>query len=170
MRPTQIEAAGLDQFTPVPTPYERPLEVWTDQRWQGCHQKTLRSTYPTAIYYDHNWVAALGTITLWPIPTDCALTQLILYTPVALREFTTLDTPYTFPPGYRRFLRTNFAAEIASEYGKTLTNDQAGAARQSKAQVKRGNIRPVESRVDPALVRGGDYFDWRTGDWRSGAR
>lgn len=168
VRPTQIESAGLIQDTTVPTPYERPLEVWTDQRYQGCHQKTLTSTYPTAIYYDHNWVAGLGTVYLWPIPTDCALTQLVLYTPTALREFATLDTAYTFPPGYRRFLRTNFAGEVASEYGKQLTGDQVQAARHSKAQIKRGNVRPAETRVDRALVRGGDYFDWRTGDWRTG--
>lgn len=167
-RPTHIEGAGLIQDTSADTPYERPLDIWTDQRWQGCHQKTLTSTYPTSIYYDFNWDAGLARLYIWPIPTDCALTQLVLYTPVALLEFATLDTAYTFPPGYRRFIRTNFAAEIASEYGKTLTADQTMAARQSKAQIKRGNVRPVEARVDAALVSTQDYFDWRTGDWRSG--
>jgi hypothetical protein len=165
-RPTHIEAAGLIQDTTVPTPFEKPMEIWTDQRWQGCRQKTLSSTYPTALYYDFNWVAGLATIYLWPIPTDCLLTKLVIYTPVALLEFPTLDTDYTFPPGYRRFIRSNFAQEIASEYGKSLTNDQVMAARQSKAQIKRGNVRPVEARVDPALIRGYDYFDWRTGEPR----
>jgi hypothetical protein len=171
-RPTHIESAGLIQDTSNPTPFEKPIEVWTDQRWQGCRQKTLQSTYPTAVYYDHNWAPntppgpGLATLYMWPIPRDCALTQLVLYTPVALLEFPTLDTNYTFPPGYRRFIRTNFAQEIASEYGKSLTSDQILAARQSKAQIKRGNVRPVEARVDPALIRGFDYFDWRTGEPR----
>ena len=165
-RPMHIESAGLILDITVPTPFEKPIEVWTDQRWQGCRQKTLESTYPTAIYYDHNWTAGLARVYLWPIPIDCALTQLILYTPVALLEFPTLDTDYTFPPGYRRFIRTNFAQEIASEYGKQLTADQMLAARQSKAQIKRGNVRPVEARVDAALIRGYDYFDWRTGEPR----
>ena len=118
--------------------------------------------------YDHDWQAGLGKLYLWPIPTDCGLLELVIYTPVALREFATLDTDYTFPPGYRRFLRTNFAQEIASEYGKQLTSDQVAAARQSKAQIKRGNVRPGELRVDAALVRGFDYFDWRTGEPRGG--
>lgn len=172
IRPTHIESAGLIQDTTVPTPFEKPIEVWTDQRWQGCRQKTLESTYPTAIYYDHNWVDptssgnGLARLYLWPIPIDCGLTQLVLYTPVALREFATLDTDYTFPPGYRRFIRSNFAQEIASEYGKQLTPDQIQAAKLSKAQIKRGNVRPVEARVDPALIRGFDYFDWRTGEPR----
>jgi len=164
VRPTHIEAAGLIQDTAAPTPFEQPLDVWTDQRWQGCRQKTLTSTYPQAVYYDHNWVGGLATLYVWPIPTDCGTTKLILYTPVALREFVTLDTDYTFPPGYRRFLRTNFAGEIASEYGKQLTADQTMSARQSKAQIKRGNVRPVEARVDAALIRGHDTFDWRTGE------
>jgi len=146
------------------------------------HQKGLTSTYPTAIYYDHNWVATappvppppatapplalygLGRVYLWPIPTG--LCQLVLYTPVALQEFATLDTDYLFPPGYRRFIRTNLAQEVASEYGKTLTSDQVMAARTAKAAIKRGNVRPVESRVDPALVRGYESFDWRTGEPR----
>ena len=172
VRPTHIEAAGLVQDVNADPPFERPLEVWTDQRWQGCRQKDLRSTYPQAVYYDHNWVDAtasgngLATLYVWPIPYDCATTQLVLYTPVALQEFATLDTDYTFPPGYRRFIRTNFAAEIASEYGKQLTADQTMAARHAKAQIKRGNIRPGELRVDPALIRGYDYFDWRTGEPR----
>ena len=166
VRPTHIESAGLIQDTTAETPFEKPMEVWTDQRWQGCRQKDLESAYPQAVYYDHNWVAGLATLYLWPIPIDCALTQLVIYTPVALLEFPTLDTDYTFPPGYRRFIRTNFAAEIASEYGKQLTADQSKNATLSKAQIKRGNIRPAELRVDAALIKGYDYFDWRTGEPR----
>lgn len=166
VRPMHIEAATLIENVNVPVPFEKPIDIWTDQRWQGCRQKLLQSTYPSALYYDHDWQAGLGRIYLWPIPTDCGLTQLVIYTPVALREFATLDTDYTFPPGYRRFIRTNFAAEIAPEYGKQLTADQVLAARQSKAQIKRGNVRPGELRVDAALVRGYDYFDWRTGETR----
>lgn len=166
VRPTHIEAANLIQDVTRPVPFEQPLDVWTEQRWQGCRQKLLHSTYPTAIYYDHDWQAGLAKIYLWPIPDQCNLLMLVLYTPEALKEFATLDTDYTFPPGYRRFIRTNFAGEIASEYGKQLTSDQMQAARQSKAMIKRGNVRPAELRVDPALIRGYDYFDWRTGEPR----
>lgn len=165
-RPVSVEAANLIQNVNDAVPFEKPIEVWTDQRWQGCRQKTMTSTYPTACYYDHNWEQGLGRIYLWPVPTDCGLTQLVLYTPVALLEFPSLDTSYTFPPGYRRFIRTNFAAEIASEYGKQLTQDQVMNARQAKAMIKRGNVRAAELRVDPALIRGYDYFDWRTGEPR----
>jgi hypothetical protein len=166
VRPTHIEAATLIQNVHDPTPFEKPIDIWTEQRWQGCRQKNLASTYPTACYYDHNWQEGLARIFLWPVPTDCGLTQLVLYTPVALQEFPTLDTAFSFPPGYRRFIRTNFTAEIASEYGKQLTPDQLMAAKQAKAQIKRGNVRPSELRVDAALIRGYDYFDWRTGEPR----
>jgi len=166
VRPVEIEGAGLIQDTAAVPPYEQPLAIWTDQRWQGCRQKQLSSPYPQAIYYDHNWQAGLARLHLWPVPT-ISTTALVLYTPLALSEFATLDTRYTFPPGYRRFIRTNFAAEIASEYGKQLTADQVAAARQSKAMVKRGNVRPAELRVDAALIRGNDIFDWRTGETRT---
>jgi len=165
-RPVHVENAAIIIDNGAPVPYEKPIDVWTDQRWQGCRIKTLQSTYPSAIYYDHNWQAGLARIYLWPIPVECGRTQLVLYTPVALLEFATLDTTYTFPPGYRRFIRTNFAQEIASEYGKQLSADQVMAARQAKAQIKRGNVRPGELRVDAALIHSADYWDWRTGEPR----
>jgi hypothetical protein len=180
-RPTHVEGAGLIVDMSVVPPLERPLEILTDLRWQRIRQKALGSTYPTAVYYDHNWVPTanpaetptvpptlygLGRIYVWPIPTACGIVQLVLYTPVALQEFATLDTDYLFPPGYRRFIRTNLAQEIASEYGKQLTSDQVMAARTAKAAIKRGNVRPAETRVDPALVRGYEVFDWRTGEPR----
>jgi hypothetical protein len=166
VRPTHIEAANVIWNINDPVPFEKPIDIWTDQRWQGCRQKTLTNPYPSAIYYDHNWRDGLGKIYVWPIPIDCGVQQLVIYTPIALREFPTLDTTFSFPPGYRRFIRTNFAQEIASEYGKQLNADQVMAARQAKAQIKRGNVRPVEARVDPALIHGYDYFDWRTGEPR----
>jgi hypothetical protein len=176
-RPTTIESAGLIFDSAAPTPYENPVSVATDQRWQGTRQKSLSSPYVSDIWYDHNYApnqpptppattpTGLGAIYVWPVPM-VGNTVLVLYTPVALAEFATLDTDYLFPPGYRRFLRTNLAAEIASEYGKQLTADQVQSARLAKAAIKRGNVRPGELRCDPAIVWGGDYFDWRTGESR----
>jgi hypothetical protein len=176
VRPASIESVGLildSNATPV---YEKPIDIFTDQRWQSIRQKNLTSPYIQGIYYDHNWspMAApplpatampLGTIYVWPVP-NIGSTRLVLYTPVALPEFATLDTDYTFPPGYRRFLRTNLMVELAPEYGKQITSDQFRMATQAKAVIKRANVRPAEARVDPALVRSGEYFDWRTGEPR----
>ena len=98
VRPVHIESAGLIMDTSADPPFERPLEVWTDQRWQGCRQKDLTSSYPQAVYYDHNWVDptasgnGLATLHVWPVPRECAATQLVIYTPLALQEFATLDT------------------------------------------------------------------------------
>jgi hypothetical protein len=176
-RPTTIESAGLILDSAAAPPYEKPIEIATDQRWHGIRQKALLSPYVTGIWYDHNYApnqpptppattpTGLGTIYVWPVPS-VGNTVLVLYSPVALTEFATLDTDYLFPPGYRRFLRTNLAAEVASEYGKQLTTDQVMAARLAKAAIKRGNVRPGELRCDPALVGRGDYFDWRTGESR----
>jgi hypothetical protein len=185
IRPTAIEHAGVIFDVAAAPPYEKPIEVMRDQRWQTVRQKAITSPYISGIYYDHNWVPGpnappqppvtsppaigqaqgLARVYVWPIPT-AGNTALVLYTPVALAEFATLDTDYTFAPGYRRFLRTNLAAEIASEYGKQLTADQVQTARLAKAAIKRGNVRPGELRCDPAIVWGGDYFDWRTGESR----
>lgn len=176
VRPTSIESAGLVLDVNATPVYEKPIDIFTDQRWQSIRQKNLSSPYIQGVYYDHNWAPLivpplpatpmpLGTIYVWPIPS-IGTTRLVLYTPQALPEFATLDTEYTFPPGYRRFLRTNLMIELAPEYGKQLTADQARMAAHSKAVIKRANVRPAEARVDPALVRSGEYFDWRTGEPR----
>jgi hypothetical protein len=176
VRPNSIESAGLVLDSSADPAYEKPIDLFTDQRWQSIRQKNLTSPYIQGIYYDHNWspltvppppapAQPLGTLYVWPVP-NIASTRLILYTPQALPEFASLDTDYTFPPGYRRFLRTNLMAELAPEYGKQLTADQFRMATQARAVVKRANVRPVEARVDPALVRSGEYFDWRTGEPR----
>lgn len=114
-RPTEISAAGLILNTGTIPPQELPIDVLTQQQYEGIAQKTYSSTYPTGIYYDHGWVTGLATIWPFPIPNQ-SLSQLVLYTPQALLEMT-LAGDVTFPPGYRRLLRYGLARELAPEFG-----------------------------------------------------
>lgn len=162
VRPTKIEAAGLILDLSASPVTEIPIDVFTEQQWQGVRQKDLQSPLVSGIYYDHAYTAALGRITVWPVPTISS-TRLVLYTPEALAAFADLDTDYTFAPGYERFLKTNFIKEIAGSVGKSLTSEQIEIARDARANIKRANIRPAELVVDSALLGNAPGFDWRSG-------
>jgi hypothetical protein len=148
VRPVKIERAALiHSLTAVP-PYEAPLDVFTHQRWQMIPQKDLAGPLAQGIYFDKGWNAGLGLITPWPKP-NAAGTALVIYTEQAFTGFADLDTDYTFPPGYELFFRTNLPGEICDGFGKTLTAGQVARATRSRAMVKRANIKPVESVLDP---------------------
>jgi hypothetical protein len=116
-RPVEIDHAGLIIDTSASPLSEIPIDVFTDQQWEGIVQKGYSAaTYPQGIRYDYNWAAGLATITPWPIPTSTTM-SLVLYTPSALTEMT-LAGNVTFPPGYRRLLKYGLARELsASGFG-----------------------------------------------------
>lgn len=169
VRPTEIDHDGarliIDSSADPTT--EIPVHVFTDQEWQAIAQKELESPLVRGLRYDRNWSAGLARIYLWPIP-NAGGTSLVLYTDQALAQFANLTTDYTFPPGYERFFRTNFRAEIAGagSYNKTLTREQSQQAIEARRLVKRANDRPVAAGMDAALLKNEHTFNYRTGEFR----
>lgn len=162
-RPAWIESALLILDSTVTPPTEIPLEVLTDQRWQGTAHKTL-SGQPMAVFYDRADTAGLGTVNVYPV-TSQANQSLVLYLPSQpVASFADLTTDYTFPPGYKRALRYNLAIELAPEYGKSVPQELAMIAATSLADVRRANIRPVELGCDVALLGHSGRFDPYSGE------
>lgn len=148
LRPETIEWARLVQDRNLLPATEVPLTILKDQEWIDIRQKDLVSSYPQAIYYDHTWQAhpalgppGVGRIYLYPIPST-STSDLILYSPVAYPEFTTLATSYSFPPGWNRTLRLHLARELAPEYGRPWPPDLEQQATTAMADLKRVNTRP----------------------------
>lgn len=168
VRPTWIDqdAARLVIDTSATTPTETSLEVFTDQRWRGIAQKTLTSTQPNGIYYDHNWSAGLGLIYVWPIPT-VSTTQLVLYLPgVAVTAFADLTTDYTMPPGYKSALVFNLAKRLCVPYGAPLTAALNESAMDTLARVKRANTKVTELFGESFSGRSGGWYDIRSNRFR----
>lgn len=148
-------SARLVTDTGAATPTEVPLRVFTDDEWKAIAQKSLQSSMPIGIWYDHGWTTGLARIYVWPIP-NVGTTQLILYTPTAIAEFADQSTVYTFPPGYRRMIWANLAVELLAEYPEAKVSDEVRRmAANGLALIKRANIRLSEVSIDPALTRGG---------------
>lgn len=154
-RPVWIDKAMLVLDTAASPTTEVPIRVLTDDEYAGWPQKSLTSSLPAAIWYDHNWSSGLGRIYPLPIP-DVGTTQLVLYTPTALIEFADQSTVYTFPPGYRRAITYNLALELSLYYpAATAPPNLATFAADSLADVKRANLRLSHVVIDPALSRRG---------------
>ncbi len=58
-----------------------------------------------------------------------------------MSEFSAISETIALPPGYRRFLRTGLARELSSAFDAALTQEMQIAAIESKADVKRANMR-----------------------------
>lgn len=147
-RPLWIHNAGI---IPIGQTNEIRIDVIADDEWAKVAIKSLQSTFPTTMYYDYNFNSSgYGNINVWPIPTTAP--TLVLYLPQAISTFADGTTSYSFPPGYERMIRFNLALELAPEYGKPIDPAVAAIAMQSKANVKRANIRIETLDTDAALL------------------
>lgn len=163
-RPMYVDAAGLIIQQSDPTQVlERPLHIYrTDTEWARVRLKAEQSTLPIAVYFESSWPNM--TIAFWPAPTQN--NQFALYTPTAVPEFTALTQVISLPPGYRRALPYNLAVEYAAEFGGTPSDAVLRIADDSKANLKRANVKIDFLRVDQALRPRGGAFDWQIGETR----
>jgi hypothetical protein len=140
---------------------ELPLHMFTDDGWANLSQKDFTSTLPTGAYYNPTYASAMGTLYPWPVPTSSTLLWAI-YSPVAVPEFSATTAALSLPPGYRRFITTNLAMEMAPMFSGVPQDIMASITRQaeqSKNNIKRVNFRPSDLGFDSgALPAGGGYW------------
>lgn len=154
VRPTDIRNAGLILDTGATTPVEEPIAVFTDDEYAEWTQKTLQTTYPQGVWYDHNWSAGLGRVYPLPIP-NVGTTQLVIYTPVAIATFADRTTDYTFPFGYEEALEYNLAVRLATPMGRNIPKFVLMQARASFALLEASNRRLSTVTVDSVRPMGG---------------
>jgi len=92
----------------------------------------------------------LGKMTLWPVPS--VANTLTLSVDRLIATVPSVATTITAPPGYMRAFRANLAVELCPEYGREPSPALLQAARDSFADIKRGNWQPTVSEFDPALI------------------
>jgi hypothetical protein len=153
--PTAIDNVGFQDTSVTPTIEYNLGPPLTEDAYDGIPQKALTSVYPQSVYYNPTYASGLGLIYLWPIPTSTTL-QGVIYTLVPVSEFSAISDTIALPPGYRRFLRTNLAKELASAFDSPLTPDLQQAAAESKGDIKRANERLMDLSCGVAgLIFGG---------------
>lgn len=157
-RPSTMNMQGCNVSfidTTASTPYtELPLWPLTDTAFQAIPQKTYGATYPTGWYYNPTFTSAAapyGTLSFYPVPNVSTLIG-VLYAPVAAGTVALSDT-LAIPPGYKRFYRTNLAAEMLDAFSvpaETAARIER-KARESKGDIERVNTRIQDLGVDLAL-------------------
>ena len=128
--------------------------------YAAISDKSVQADYPTDLYDDGGYPQR--TLTLYPVPS--AAKSLVLFTKRALTSISTLDTSVSLPPGYEDAIVYNLAVRYALEYGRAVPDVVVILAAESKASIKKANIRPSYLRVDSALMAAGGSFNIYTGD------
>lgn len=132
-RPLWIASALVQR---VGEDLENPLEIWSRRRWLYEDDKTRTADIPEAIYMEPSITNA--TLYFVPVPTTAA--TLVIGTPTALTGFSgTIDTEYTFPPGYQEWFRLRLRNKLARPFGKALTEDMRDEERTAWRQLERTN-------------------------------
>lgn len=156
--PNAILNIGFQDTSFTPTQEYNLGPVLTEDAYALLPQKALTSPYPSYFYYRNTFPT--GVLLPWPVPTSSTL-EGVIYTQGQLSEFTALTDSVSLPPGYRRFFRTQLAIEIASAFDATPSPAVIQAAIESKATIKRTNVRLDDLSLDRAALigRGGPIYN-----------
>lgn len=130
--------AGLLLNASTP-PVEIDRGVMTNQGYEGTRIKDLTSSLFTDVYYLPTFSNSLGSLYLWPVPTDLT-NSLVLYIRAGLSAFADLTTIYSIPDGYDEALYAQLSLRLAIPYGRAVSDDLKTLARESFATIKRSNI------------------------------
>ena len=112
--------------------------------------KTLNGPWPKALYYNPN--ADQGNLFVWPNPSQG---EMHLFSNTIFARYETLYDTIVLPQGYSMGLRWNLAERLMPMYGKasqTQIGMIAAYAAQSKATIKRTNMKPVASASYPTQM------------------
>jgi len=112
--------------------------------------KTLNGPWPKALYYNPN--ADQGNLFVWPNP---AQGEMHLFANTIFARYETLYDTIVLPQGYSMGLRWCLAERLMPMYGKvsqTQISMIAAYAAQSKATIKRTNMKPVASASYPTQM------------------
>lgn len=115
--------------------------------------KALQSALPQQFFYQTSIDSVLGTIFIWPQPTQTI--TLKMYTPQAVGVPATLDSILLGPPGYQEAFMYQLALRLYTPFwGPKAEVPQllVKNAKDATANMKRPNVDPGLLGVDPALI------------------
>lgn len=159
--PQTLSFAYIDSsVTPL---IEIPVQTYTVQQYEQLLYKTQSAPAPQGFYY--NPTVPTGTLSPWPVPNVSTLTG-VVYAPSPLGEVALTDT-LVVPQGYRRFYRDNLAVELAPDFGVQPSAVLIQSAVDSKAAVKKSNVRMAQLVNEASLLGGGTGgYNILTDGWR----
>lgn len=131
-RPQKVESALIKDGNTEYQVVEVDLDTWSE-----IADKTTTSDLPTMFYREGSYPN--DTYYFWPVPS--AANTLVLHSWKPLAQLAGLSTSLSLPPGYLRAIRSNLGVELCPQFGKEPTPTLSRIAIESKANIKRMNIR-----------------------------
>lgn len=129
------------------------MDVVDQMTWNLQTTAVANSDLPDILFYDPQY--PLGVVNIWPTPSTGYTCSFLSYR--QLGGFTTLDSPFTLPPGYKRAVVTNLCLSLKPYFtGSVLDPDVRMEAMQTKGIIKRLNMRTQIAVFDPELVSRGN--------------
>jgi len=115
--------------------------------------KGLQSALPVQYFYQTSVDTVLGTLFVWPQPTQQM--TLYLYAPQAVTVPTSLDDVLLGPPGYQDAFMYQLAIRLLTPFGRNVAQVPLlmDLAQKAYATMKRPNVDPGLLGVDAALSR-----------------
>lgn len=144
---------GMNYVIPGSSP---PVESYMAQldpdQYAQLTIKALQSALPQQFFYQTSVDSVLGTLFIWPQPTQSI--TLMMYTPQAVGVPATLDSILLGPPGYQEAFMYQLALRLCTPFGKAVPPLLPKMAQDAMATMKRPNVDPGLLGVDAALIPG----------------
>ena len=129
---------------------ETPMAPLNDDQYAQLTIKGLQSGLPQQYYYQTSIDTLVGTIYIWPQPTQ-AIT-LMLYAPQAVGVPASLDSILLGPPGYQQAFMYQLALRLCTPFSRPVPPLLPSMASDAYALMKRQNVEPGLLGCDPALI------------------
>lgn len=128
-----------------------PIEQFTADQYFNVGLKSLRTFWPTVLYYDPAW--PLGIVNFYPIINSAG--EFHFGADQAFTPFVAVTDQFSYPPGYADAMIYGLGQRLAPEYGKTLSQEYMDAWRRAENTLAKVNHRPVVAITDPRLPGAG---------------
>lgn len=129
-----------------------PVSVIPQDQWNQIGLLNTTSQIPTMIFYDPQY--PLGILNVFPLPTITYTLYFDAY--LQLSEFPTLETQLSLPPGYQDALQHNLAIRLKPFFARGQIDPiVVELASNTKAAIKRTNLRENVAQFDPEIVSRG---------------
>ena len=120
----------------VGSDFENNVDILNRKEWLNIPDKTITGELPLALFMEPTVTNA--TLHFYPVPTTAG--TLVVGTPTAVTGFSgTLDTDYTFPPGYWEWFQLLLRNKLARPFTRPLTQDMLDEERTAWRTLERVN-------------------------------
>ena len=155
-RPVWIQAMNYVVVGSSPE-VETVMAPMSDDQYDAQSIKHLTSSYPTQYYYNTSFSTLLGSMFVWPTPTQNV--KVYVYVKQGAGVPVALTDTILGPAGYQDAYIYQLALRLCTPFARPVPQLLPSMAAEAYARVKRANLQPGLLGVDAALVptSGGSY-------------